>query len=90
MEIAELCQSCGMPISAEEHRGTEKNGSGSSLYCKYCFQDGELTRPGISFEEMEKWVRERLEESGANDSLIWESIGNLTRLKRWHTDPHIL
>ncbi len=36
----QICQSCGMPITAREQLGTNKDGSRNDDYCKYCYQDG--------------------------------------------------
>ena len=37
-----ICQSCGMPIKDTSGLGTEKDGSISKYYCKYCYKDGEF------------------------------------------------
>ena len=35
------CQSCGMPMgNGDELYGTEKDGSKSSDYCSYCYENG--------------------------------------------------
>ncbi len=38
----QICQSCGMPIASDDQLGTEKDGSISEDYCKYCYKDGEF------------------------------------------------
>ena len=38
-----FCQSCGMPIDAPALRGTERGGTPSEHYCKYCYQEGAFT-----------------------------------------------
>lgn len=45
-----ICQSCGMPMAATEHFGTNGNGSPSVDYCCFCFQNGDFTH-GMSMEE---------------------------------------
>lgn len=46
------CQSCGMPMgNTEEMYGTEKDGSRSSDYCRYCYENGAFVFSG-SMEEM--------------------------------------
>lgn len=49
-----FCQSCAMPLNihGEDVRGHEHDGSLSSLYCKYCYVDGEFTNKEITYEEM--------------------------------------
>lgn len=47
------CQSCGMPLSEEfGNFGTEKNGAENSVYCSFCFQNGEFTNPTQTLDEM--------------------------------------
>ena len=46
------CQSCGMPMgSTDELYGTEKDGSKSKDYCKYCYENGAFTA-SCSMDEM--------------------------------------
>lgn len=46
------CQCCGMPMGeSDELYGTNADGSKSTDYCKYCFDQGEFTFSG-SMEEM--------------------------------------
>lgn len=46
-----FCQSCGMPLTENEHLGTEKDGEVSYNYCTYCYQDGSFT-DNHTMEEM--------------------------------------
>ncbi|WP_214021192.1 zinc ribbon domain-containing protein [Methanoculleus sp.] len=46
------CQSCGMPMSTEEHFGTEADGRPSKDYCTYCYQKGAFTESSITIDEM--------------------------------------
>lgn len=57
-----ICQSCGMPIISDEQLGTNKDGSTSQDYCKYCFTDGEF----IDKVSMEKYI-EMCSQYGAQD-----------------------
>lgn len=46
------CQVCGMPMGeTDELYGTEKDGSKSKDYCKYCYDKGEVTFKG-TMEDM--------------------------------------
>lgn len=38
-----FCQSCGMPMSEEEHFATNADGSKNEDYCAYCYRDGNFT-----------------------------------------------
>lgn len=37
-----ICQSCGMPMTEEEHFGKNVDGTRNEEYCCYCIHDGEL------------------------------------------------
>lgn len=45
-----ICQSCGMPMAAVEHFGTNGDNSLSKDYCCFCFQKGVFT-DNFSFDE---------------------------------------
>ena len=48
------CQSCAMPMGqTSEMYGTEKNGSKSTDYCKYCYHDGKF----IKDETMDEMIK---------------------------------
>ena len=51
-EQAAVCQSCAMPLVKKEDHGTEKDGSLSSVYCTYCYRNGEFVNPGATLEEI--------------------------------------
>lgn len=79
------CQSCGMPMSEEEHVGTEADGALSKDYCTYCYRNGVFTEPGATIDAM-------AEKSGAILSQLYGiPAGNAERfareqiscLKRW-------
>lgn len=38
-----FCQSCGMPITDPQLRGTEADGQASPHYCKFCYDQGTFT-----------------------------------------------
>ena len=53
MEKYPQCQSCGMTFD-EQHKqyiAKEKDGS-SSIYCTYCYKDGEFTDPDATIHDM--------------------------------------
>lgn len=45
------CQSCGMPMVAPEHFGTETDGTPSADYCAYCYKEGVFAQE-CTMEEM--------------------------------------
>ena len=46
----QICQSCGMPLTADDVLGTNADGSINPDYCKYCYTDGEFIDK-VSMEE---------------------------------------
>jgi len=83
MELKNFCQSCTMPIDNIENRGTEKDGSKSNLYCKYCYQDGVFTDPDMTMEQMKNIVLSQMRKLNLADNIIQQSLKNLPHLKRW-------
>ncbi|WP_232730001.1 zinc ribbon domain-containing protein [Paenibacillus phocaensis] len=51
MENSTFCQSCGMPLSSEEVRGTNEDGGKNQEYCVYCYEGGRFTSD-VTMEEM--------------------------------------
>lgn len=51
-ESSSMCQSCAMPFMKDEDYGTEKDGSKSDIYCRYCYQNGEFTDKESTVEKM--------------------------------------
>lgn len=48
-----FCQSCAMPLNdKQDMRGSEKDGSKSEKYCAYCYCNGHMINPNITYEEM--------------------------------------
>lgn len=90
MKTPEICQSCTMPMTSEEVKGTEKDGTISQEYCIYCYQDGEFTHPKISFVQMENFIKVKMKELHIPEDLIQKSLYVLPHLKRWKGDPHLL
>jgi hypothetical protein len=82
-----VCQSCGMPIDKTELRGTEKDGSKSEEYCKYCFQQGAFTEGHKTFEEMETRIVDQMSQQKMSQKQVDEAVDKLFTLKRWRTTP---
>lgn len=51
MKETKYCQSCGMPLTTPETKGTDKEGRLSEDYCTYCYRDGAFQQD-CSMEEM--------------------------------------
>ena len=85
MEPKFFCQSCTMPIDNTEDRGTEKDGTKSELYCKYCYRQGEFINPGQTLQDMKTIVTEQMQQRHIPDAVIQQSMHMLPGLKRWKT-----
>ena len=83
MEPKLFCQSCTMPIDNLADRGNEKDGSKSSEYCKYCYQNGALINPNMTFEEMKSLVVTQMQKMNLPADIISKSVKSLPYLKRW-------
>ena len=78
-----FCQSCTMPIDNVADRGTEKDGSKSNEYCKYCYQNGAFINPDMSFDEMKSLVITQMKNMNLPPDIIQNSVRSLPNLKRW-------
>ena len=83
MKPQKFCQSCTLPIDNMEDRGTEKDGSKSDMYCKYCYKDGAFTDPGMTLERMKEIAQTEMKKQKLPDKIIQQSINMLPHLKRW-------
>lgn len=45
-----LCQSCGMPMT-NEYYSTNTDGTANTVYCSYCYKDGQFTKY-LTMDEM--------------------------------------
>lgn len=82
--MSKICQSCAMPLKMDPRGGgTEADGSLSTDYCSYCYQNGRFTNGIASGEEMKRYVRAKLEEKGFNRFQIWLYALPVPYLKRW-------
>lgn len=79
------CQSCGMPLSKDEHGGgTEADGSKSTKYCSCCYQNGSFKMPGLTVEEMKERVKGKIKEFGFPGFLAGLFTRNIHKLERWN------
>lgn len=47
-----FCQSCSMPLSQSDLKGTEADGSKSEKYCAYCYQHEAFVDPDMTLTPM--------------------------------------
>lgn len=83
MENETYCQSCGMPLDNPKVHGTEKDGSQSNEYCRYCYLNGTFTKPGITLKEMFSNIITQMEKMNFDSKTIDLAVSNLPNLKRW-------
>ena len=72
-----------MPLDNLELLGTEKDGSPNSEYCKYCYQNGEFTYPGITLDQMKERMSKMLDKENLPEDILEAAISRLPHLKRW-------
>jgi hypothetical protein len=83
MEERKICQSCSMPLDTPEFFGTEKDGSPSTDYCKYCYQQGAFTNPGLTLEKMKERMTHIMDNEKLPADILEAAISRLPHLKRW-------
>lgn len=84
----EICQSCGMDISKEEHKGSNADGTLSVDYCAYCYKDGTFANELTLEQYVEIGLEYSPEYQGADTETEKKKIKEQTRaylsqLKRW-------
>lgn len=80
------CQSCGMPITANDQLGTNADGSINNDYCKYCYENGEFIDK-VSMEEYIDMCSQYGEQAGMTNEEMRKLCTELfPTLKRWQKD----
>lgn len=80
-----FCQSCGMPMGADDLYGNEADGRKNADYCKYCYENGAFTFAGSMAEMIEICIPPMVE---SNPDMTAEQarqmmVQFLPTLKRW-------
>lgn len=79
------CQSCGMPLNKDpQHGGTNADGSKSTMYCSYCYQNGQFTQPDMTAAQMQEFVKGKMKEMGFPGFLAGMFSKGIHKLKRWN------
>ena len=75
-----------MPLKSDPHHGgTNKDGSKNELYCGYCYQSGAFTKPNITAEEMQSFVKSKMKEMGFVMGLFAGMFSKqIPKLQRWN------
>ncbi|MFI5154519.1 MAG: zinc ribbon domain-containing protein [Chitinophagales bacterium] len=82
MNVENFCQSCSMPLSAENY-GTERDGSSNHEYCIYCYKNGSFTNPDLTFHKMKLIVISEMQKRNIDQKMIDIALKTLPYLKRW-------
>jgi hypothetical protein len=83
MKNKTLCQSCSLPMGIDHVKGSEKDGSKSTNYCMYCYENGAFKEPSMTLGQMISIVETQMEEMNLPLKLIETSINKIPKLGRW-------
>lgn len=79
-----FCQSCGMPMEQDPGKGgTNGDGTASSTYCSYCYQNGKFNDNFSKPSEMVDFVKGKLKEMGYGPLRRWFYTSHISQLDRW-------
>jgi hypothetical protein len=79
-----MCQSCGMPLKQDPKQGgSEKDGSKSTKYCSYCYQEGKFVGDFKSAKEMQDFCVKMMVKQGMPKWLSWLMTRQIPSLERW-------
>ena len=81
--MADICQSCAMPMQDESLYGTNADGSVNSDYCKYCYKDGEFLQKVTMDEYIEMMVPFASQAGMTGDQMREYCKSVYPTLKRW-------
>ena len=81
-----ICQSCGMPIVADEQLGKNSDGSINNDYCKYCYDNGEFIDK-VTMEEYIEMCSKYGQQAGMSNEEMKQLCEKLfPTLKRWNNN----
>ena len=75
-----------MPLKSDPQKGgTESDGTKSSMYCSYCYQDGKFTDDFKTANEMQEFCKQKLVEMKFSRIIAWLFTRGIPKLERWKT-----
>lgn len=84
--MAQVCQSCGMPLNKDKNGGgSNADGTRSDTYCSLCYVDGTFTQPNVNATEMQAFCVEKLKEQGFPGVMAWLFTRSIPKLDRWQS-----
>jgi len=73
-----------MPLSKDPLKGgINTDGSKSTVYCSYCYQNGTFTQPDFTVADMKKFCKEKMKEMGFPGFIAGFLTMGLPKLERW-------
>ena len=92
MDTPLFCQSCGMPMTATEHFGTNKDLTANRDYCCYCYDEGNFTEELTMDEMIERYAdlveeyHRQVEKEFNREEVMAQMQQRFPQLKRWRAD----
>jgi len=81
-----VCQSCAMPLKSDpQGGGMETDGTKSTMYCSYCYQEGKFTDDCKTAKEMQDFCKAKLVEMKYPKIVAWLFTRGIPKLERWKT-----
>ena len=75
-----------MPLKYDpQGGGTEADGTKSTMYCSYCYQDGKFTDDFKIAKEMQIFCKAKMIEMKYPRIIAWLFTLGIPRLERWKT-----
>lgn len=73
-----------MPLKQDPNGGgTNADGSKSTMYCSYCYEDGQFKQPDWTVADMQALVKSKLKEMGFPGFLAGWFTKGIPKLERW-------
>ena len=81
--LSRICQSCGMPLTADDQYGTHADGTVCLDYCKYCYHDGEFVDQVTMEEYIDMCAQFGAQAGMTNEQMRAHCQQLFPLLKRW-------
>ena len=73
-----------MPLNKDpKGGGTNADGTTSTLYCSYCYENGKFTQPDFTPKQMQEFVKEKMKAMGFPGFLAGFFTKGIPKLERW-------
>lgn len=73
-----------MPLDKDPNGGgSNADGSRSTKYCSYCYENGAFKQPDWTAEQMQQFVKEKMKEMGMPGFMASLFSKGVPKLERW-------